>query len=55
MGTNPGMRPIEKQRPSARTLAEMADLVRYDDQVYAAAQDRFAALPETDPESETER
>jgi hypothetical protein len=42
MDSNPGMRKIEKQEPSRQTLAEMEDLVRFDQQIYAAARSRFA-------------
>lgn len=42
METNADMRKIEKQRPSAETLAEMEDLVRYDRLVYARAREIFS-------------
>jgi hypothetical protein len=41
MESNAGMRRIDKQRPSAATLAQMQDLIRFDGPIHAAAWRRF--------------
>lgn len=42
MQENPGMRRIEKQTPSAATLAQMEDLITYDRRLYDKARQIFA-------------